>query len=130
MKIYKETLHKLCKSKKTDMSKLSRELGYNRNYLAMPFSKKPDASHDYPFAVASGIMAILGCTEEELTAVPKTATATATISVNTAPTQIVHGVDPELIKEGFRMIHSDLQELIRLWKPTTETIKIGGEHSK
>lgn len=128
MKIYKETLHELCDKKKTNMSKLSKDLGYNRNYLAMPFTKKPNASHDYPFAVASGIMAILGCTEEELTAVPKT--ATATISVNTAPTQIVHGVDPELIKEGFRMIHSDLQELIRLWKPTTETIKIGGEHSK
>ena len=126
MKIYKETLNKLCKSKKTDMSKLSRELGYNRNYLSMPFVKKPNVPHDYPFAVASGIMAILGCTEEELTAVPKT----ATITVSTTPTQIVHGVDPELIKEGFRMIHSDLQELIRLWKPTTETIKIGGEHSK
>ena len=129
MLIYKETLHKLCKSKKTDMSKLSRELGYNRNYLSMPFTKKPNTPHNYPFAVASGIMAILGCTEEELTKKPELP-KTATVSVNTAPTQIVHGVDPELIKEGFRMIHADLQELIRLWKPTTETIKIGGEHSK
>lgn len=126
MKIYKETLHELCNKKKTNMSKLSKELGYNRNYLSLPFVKKPNVPHDYPFAVASGIMAILGCTEEELTAVPKT----ATVSAITPPTQIVHGVDPEIIKEGFRMIHSDLQELIRLWKPTTETIKIGGEHSK
>ena len=126
MLIYKETLQELCNKKKTSMSRLSKELGYNRNYLAMPFSKKPNVPHNYPFAVASGIMAIIGCTEEDLTAVPKT----ATVSVSTAPTQVVHGVDPELIKEGFRMIHADLQELIRLWKPTTETIKIGGEHSK
>ena len=126
MLIYKETLHELCDKKKTNMSKLSKELGYNRNYLSLPFVKKPNVPHNYPFAVASGIMAIIGCTEEDLTAVPKT----ATVSVSTAPTQVVHGVDPELIKEGFRMIHADLQELIRLWKPTTETIKIGGEHSK
>ena len=126
MLIYKETLHELCNKKKTNMSKLSKELGYNRNYLSLPFTKKPNVPHDYPFAVASGIMAILGCTEEELTAVPKT----ATIPVTTTQPQIIHGVDPEIIKEGFRMIHSDLQELIRLWKPTTETIKIGGEHSK
>ncbi len=126
MLIYKETLNELCKKKKTNMSKLSKELGYNRNYLSLPFVKKPNVPHNYPFAVASGIMAIIGCTEEDLTAVPKT----ATVSVSTAPTQVVHGVDPELIKEGFRMIHADLQELIRLWKPTTETIKIGGEHSK
>ena len=125
MLIYKETLNELCKKKKTNMSKLSKELGYNRNYLSLPFVKKPNVPHNYPFAVASGIMAIIGCTEEDLTAVPKT----ATVSVSTAPTQVVHGVDPELIKEGFRMIHADLQELIRLWKPTTETIKIGGEHS-
>lgn len=127
MLIYKETLHELCNKKKTNMSKLSKELGYNRNYLSLPFVKKPNVPHDYPFAVASGIMAILKCTEEELTRKPA---KTVTVALTTPPTQIVHGVDPEIIKEGFRMIHADLQELIRLWKPTTETIKIGGDHSK
>lgn len=125
MLIFKETLHELCKSKKITVSKLSQDLGYNRNYLSMPFVKK-GSPYNYPTAIGYGIMAILKCTEEDLTAVPKT----ATIPVTTVQPQIIHGVDPEIIKEGFRMIHADLQELIRLWKPTTETIKIGGEHSK
>lgn len=126
MLIYKETLHELCKSKKITVSKLSQDLGYNRNYLSMPFVKK-GSPYNYPTAIGYGIMAILKCTEEELTKKPA---KTVTVSAITPPPQITNGVDPELIKEGFRMIHADLQELIRLWKPTTEPIKIGGEYSK
>lgn len=36
----------------------------------------------------------------------------------------------DVIRDGFRMIHSDLQELIKLWKPEIEEIKIGGDASK
>ena len=36
----------------------------------------------------------------------------------------------DVIREGFRMLHSDLQELIKLWKPEIEEIRIGGEASK
>lgn len=125
MVIYKETVRKIALQKKTTLSELSRNLGYNRNYLAIAFGKKD--SHNFPYAIIAGICTILKCTEEELGEVP---TKTAIVPVSTGPTQIIHGVDPEIIKESFRMIHADLQELIKLWKPAQEPIKIGGEYSK
>ena len=123
MVIYKETVRKIALQKKTTMSELSRNLGYNRNYLAITFGKKD--SHNFPYAIIAGICTILKCTEKELGEVP-----TKTIKVEPIKQQIIHGVDPEIIREGFRMIHSDLQELIKLWKPTQDPIKIGGEYSK
>lgn len=123
MLIYKETLKKLSEKANTNFSKLSRDLGYNRNYLSLEFGK--NNHHNFNFAVSSGLMSLLKCSEEDLKESP-----TITAKISQEKVSIVHGVDPEIIKEGFRLIHSDLQELIRLWKPTTETIKIGGDNSK
>lgn len=123
--IQKGVLDRLCYQADTNAARLATELGFSYGYFSVAFAKKGSVA-SFPRATAVAICQTLGCTMEELTEPPKT----ATVSVNTAPTQIVHGVDPELIKEGFRMIHGDLQELIKLWKPEIEEIRIGGEASK
>lgn len=119
MLIYKETLKKLSEKANTNFSKLSKDLGYNRNYLAVEFGQT--GHHNFTFAIASGLMSLLKCNEEDLKEIP---VITAKLEKQT------EDINMEIIKEGFRMIHSDLQELIRLWKPTTETIKVGGDNSK
>lgn len=114
--IDRRVLDKLCYKADTNPSKLARELGFSRTYFATAFSK----GSGFPMATAIAACQLLGCTLEELT---------TPVEEPPAPKEL----PPELIdviRDGFRMIHGDLQELIKLWKPEREEIKIGGDASK
>lgn len=114
--IAQRTLERLCYKADTNPSKLAQALGFSRTYFAAAFSK----GSGFPMDTAIAACQLLGCTLEELT---------EPVEEPPAPKEL----PPELIdviREGFRMIHGDLQELIKLWKPEIEEIKIGGEASK
>lgn len=118
-RIQKDVLNRLCFAKDTNPSKLAAELGFNRTYFAAAFAKN-DGYAPFPNATLWAVCQVLGCTMEELTEPPKVE-------------EVAPELPPELIdviREGFRMIHGDLQELIKLWKPEREGIKIGGDASK
>lgn len=117
--IQKGVLERLCYAADTNPSKLATELGYSYGYFSVAYAKKGSVA-SFQKATAVAICQTLGCTMEELTEPEK--------AVPVAPE-----LPPELIdviREGFRMLHSDLQELIKVWKPEIEEIRIGGEASK
>lgn len=117
--IQKGVLDRLCYRADTNASRLATELGFSYGYFSVAFAKKGSVA-SFPRATAVAICQTLGCTMEELTEPVRE----QPVSPELPPEMI------DVIRDGFRMLHSDLQELIKLWKPEIEEIRIGGEASK
>ncbi len=117
--IQKGVLDRLCYQADTNAARLATELGFSYGYFSVAFAKKGSVA-SFPRATAVAICQTLGCTMEELTEPVKEQPAAPEL-----PPEMI-----DVIREGFRMLHSDLQELIKLWKPEIEEIRIGGEASK
>lgn len=117
--IQKGVLDRLCYQADTNASRLATELGFSYGYFSVAFAKKGSVA-SFPRATAVAICQTLGCTMDELTEPVRE----QPVSPELPPEMI------DVIRDGFRMLHSDLQELIKLWKPEIEEIRIGGEASK
>lgn len=70
MKIWKETLYQIVEDKKLTLKQVSRKMGFNEQYLALRFTKSGRGYAEFPQVNVIALCAILGCTEEELAAIP------------------------------------------------------------
>lgn len=101
MTIYKETMHKLLKQNNITGEMLSKEFGKSPNWLAGIFS--PRGYHDFDSVYTKAFCQILHCTEKELGAKPYA-------NEENRPKEDSY----EMIVDGFKMIHADLQHLVAL----------------
>lgn len=101
MTIYKETMYKLLKQNGLTGEVLSKEFGKAPNWLAGTFS--PRGWHEFDTVYTKAFCQILHCNEKELGAKPYA-------NEENRPKEDTY----ELIVDGFKMIHADLQHLVAL----------------
>ena len=122
MRIWKENLYQIIEDKGTTVQKVSKDMGYAGTYLPSIFSKAGKGYAEFQKIQAVALCAILKCSEEELMAIPVSRKG------KEMENQIIEyafkGASKEQVKEfedmvrdGFAMLHADLMELIKLWRP-------------
>ena len=127
MKVWKETLYQIIEAKGTTAKKVSKEMGYNENYIALAFTKSGRGYAELHKVQAVALCAVLGCTEEDLTAIPMSPEAKAKedriieYAFNGATKEQMDRLTDQ-ITAGFAMVHTDIRNLIEVmekyWKPS------------
>lgn len=119
MKVYKETLYQIEKSKGISSIDLSTALGFSKNHISQLYSKAGTKGYvDFAKPMILAICSILECSESELTDLPKSRKLDSIISSNSSSLDIAH-LEKTIKDIGF-MIHEDLERLIRLWDSSND----------
>ena len=142
MRIWKETLYQIIESKKKTVGEVGESLGKTRSYLPKRLMQGYD---EFKTIEALALCSILGCTKEELGAIPAKGenrkdedgdvlTELQMLSANIASGLMMLRKDMptndkidglhEMIRDGFKMLHTDIRALIasmeKCWGETKE----------
>ncbi len=119
VEIQKKVLERLCYAADINLGRLSTEIGFNPSYFSLFFSRQGEVA-SVPKATAVAACQVLGCTMDVLTEPPAEPAKPAEV-----PPELI-----DVIREGFRMLHADLQAILKAVRPEIEEIRIGEEASK